>query len=318
MSIKLVIGGFTLNIISAYAPQAGLDEKVKRRFSEDLDEMVRDIPHTEKLFIGGYFNGHIRATLGGYDDVHGSFIFGDRNGGGTSLLDFARAFDLVISKSNFSKKVEHLVTFRSSVAGNQIDYLLCRRSDKGLCTDCNVVLSENLTTLHRLLVMDLEITRKKRKRAVYGQPRIQWGALTEDKAQELECIKEAAREILGVSKGYNSGRNGYWWWNAEVQRKVNTKKAAYMKLVESIDEEEKLAVMVAKLQHLVVYMKNLRVWEKVVELRVKRKVSISENQFEFMPGHLTTEAIHLVRRLMEQYRERKRDLHMMFIDLEKA
>ena len=45
---------------------------------------------------------------------------------------------------------------------------------------------------------------------------------------------------------------------------------------------------------------------------------MSENQFGFMPGRLTIEAIYLLRRLMRLYKDRKIDLHMMFIDLEKA
>nr|XP_009789555.1 PREDICTED: craniofacial development protein 2-like [Nicotiana sylvestris]XP_016452434.1 PREDICTED: craniofacial development protein 2-like [Nicotiana tabacum] len=216
----------------AYTSQAGLDEEVKRRFWEDLDEMVRGIPHTEKIFIGGDFNGHIGATSRGYDDVNGGFGFGDRNEGGTSLLDFARSFDMVIENSSFPKKGEHLVTFRSSVAETQIDYLLCMKSNRCLCTNCKVIPSENLSTLHRLLVMDLEITRKRRGRAMYSQHRIKWGALMEAKAQELgvklltmgvwrrsrdasamwtstaQCIREAAREVLGVSKGNSSGHKG--------------------------------------------------------------------------------------------------------------
>ncbi|XP_019226664.1 PREDICTED: craniofacial development protein 2-like [Nicotiana attenuata] len=57
MTIKLVVGGCTLNVISAYAPQTGLDEEVKMRFWEGLDEIVRNIPPTVRLFIGGDFNG---------------------------------------------------------------------------------------------------------------------------------------------------------------------------------------------------------------------------------------------------------------------
>ncbi|XP_019257812.1 PREDICTED: craniofacial development protein 2-like [Nicotiana attenuata] len=185
MSIKLVVGGFTINVISAYAPQVGLNQEVKKQFWDDLDKMVRSIPHTEKLFIGGDLNGHIGASSRCYDDVHGGYGFRDRNEGGNLLLEFSRAFDLVIANSSFPKREEHMVTFRNSMGKTQIDYLLSRKCDKGMCTDCKVIPSEHLTTLHRLLVMDLDIKRSRRKRAGCRKPKIKWGNLTKDKDQEL-------------------------------------------------------------------------------------------------------------------------------------
>ncbi|XP_070039134.1 uncharacterized protein [Nicotiana tomentosiformis] len=151
------------------------------------------------------------------------------------------------------------------VAKTQIDYLLLRRCDRGLCKDCKVILGEILATQHVLSVMGIGIMLKRRKRFARGRPRIRWGALTKNKAQELEgwlstmgawrssgdtstiwstttdCIREAAREVLGVSTGIAGGHKGDRWWNEVVQGKVEAKKAAYLKLVESIGEDERRA-----------------------------------------------------------------------------
>ncbi|XP_070023301.1 uncharacterized protein [Nicotiana sylvestris] len=321
MTIKLVVGECTLNVVSAYAPQVGLDEEIKRRFSEGLDDIVRSIPPSERLFIGGDFNGHIGSSAVGYTEVHGDFGVGERNGGGTSLLDFAKAFDLVIANSSFPKRDEHLVTYKSSMAKTQIDYLLLRRCD-----------------------------RRRKKRSVRGCPRNRWGALTKDKAQELEgrlsamgawrssgdtntmwsttadCIKKAAREVFGISLGRTSRHKGDWWWNAVVQDKVEAKKAAYLRFVGSSGEEEKRAnserYKVARKEAKMAVMEAkttafARLYEELGNKGGEKKL-FQLAKFELMPGRSTTEAIHLIRRMMEQYRDKKKDLHMVFIDLEKA
>nr|XP_016454671.1 PREDICTED: craniofacial development protein 2-like [Nicotiana tabacum] len=190
MMIKVVVGRSTLNVISAYAAQTVLDEEVKRHFWEALDEVVRGIL-PEKLFIGGDFNGHIGSSAGDYGEVHGGFGFGDSNRGDSSLLDFTRAFELVIVNSMFPKREEHLVTFRSMVAKTQIDYLYLRRCDRGLCKNCKVAPSENLATQHRLLMMDAGILMKRKKREH------QRGSEESDRERYKEARKEAK---LAVTK----------------------------------------------------------------------------------------------------------------------
>nr|GEU73762.1 retrovirus-related Pol polyprotein LINE-1 [Tanacetum cinerariifolium] len=49
-----------------------------------------------------------------------------------------------------------------------------------------------------------------------------------------------------------------------------------------------------------------------------RHNEVSENQFGFMPGRSSMEAIHIIRSLVEKYRERQKDFHLAFLDLEKA
>jgi len=56
----------------------------------------------------------------------------------------------------------------------------------------------------------------------------------------------------------------------------------------------------------------------VIKRRLRKDISISDNQFGFMPSRSTIEAIYFLRRLMGLYRDRNVDLYMVFIDLEKA
>ena len=55
-----------------------------------------------------------------------------------------------------------------------------------------------------------------------------------------------------------------------------------------------------------------------MERRLRDIIEVSENQFGFMPGRSTMEEIYLLRRVIEKYRENKRDIHIAFIDLEKT
>ncbi|XP_060177825.1 uncharacterized protein LOC132607761 [Lycium barbarum] len=48
----------------------------------------------------------------------------------------------------------------------------------------------------------------------------------------------------------------------------------------------------------------MKVWERVIEMRMMRDVSISENHFRFMLGRSTTET-YLIRRMVEQYKDKR-------------
>ena len=62
----------------------------------------------------------------------------------------------------------------------------------------------------------------------------------------------------------------------------------------------------------------MKIWEKVIEGRLREETSIGEEQFGFMQGKGTMDATYALRQTMEKHREKGKGLHCVFIDLEKA
>ena len=62
----------------------------------------------------------------------------------------------------------------------------------------------------------------------------------------------------------------------------------------------------------------MKLWERIIETRLRSDLTFSNQQYGFMPGKSTTDALFALRVLIEKYREGQKELHCVFVDLEKA
>ena len=62
----------------------------------------------------------------------------------------------------------------------------------------------------------------------------------------------------------------------------------------------------------------MKLYERMVENRLRKQIEISSNQYGFRPGKSTMEPIFALRIIQEKYLEKRKELHMVFVDLEKA
>ena len=62
----------------------------------------------------------------------------------------------------------------------------------------------------------------------------------------------------------------------------------------------------------------VKLWDRIIDQRLRDIVNISDGQFRFKSGVGTTDAIFVIRTLCEKYRDGNKHLDMVFIDLEKA
>jgi hypothetical protein len=110
----MVLGKSSVNVVSAYAPQAALSED-KDTFWDGLQDVVARVPPGEFIMLGGDLNGHVGIGSDGYEELHGGFGFAKRNKEGDRILEFCEALDLVLRNTLFTKRESGLVTFESGI-----------------------------------------------------------------------------------------------------------------------------------------------------------------------------------------------------------
>ena len=169
-----------INIISAYAPQVGEKEVNKEGFTKDLKCMINNIPEGEKVIIGADLNAHLGEGGEGYRRIHGGEGYGKRNAEGQKALKSLEGLDMAVVNTFFKKREKQKITYKSGPGQSQIDFIVTRREDLNMFSDCKVIAGEEVVHQHRLVcgVVKVKECKKKRKRAEkgfeHGNERVMW------------------------------------------------------------------------------------------------------------------------------------------------
>ncbi|KAI5107950.1 hypothetical protein C0J45_1544 [Silurus meridionalis] len=99
----------------------------KETFWSELDEVVEGEPGNERLVIGADFNGHVGEGNRGDEEVMGRYGLKERYVEGQMVVDLAKKMEMAVVNTNFKKKEDHRVTYKSGGRCTQVDYVLCRR-----------------------------------------------------------------------------------------------------------------------------------------------------------------------------------------------
>ena len=116
---------FNIIVIQVYALTSSAEEAGVEWFYEDLQDLLKQTPKKDVLFIIGDWNAKVgsQETPG----VIGIFGLGVQNEAGQRIIDFCHENTLVIANTFFQQHKRRLYTWTSPDGQhrNQIDYILC-------------------------------------------------------------------------------------------------------------------------------------------------------------------------------------------------
>ena len=154
--------------------------------------------------------------------------------------------------------------------------------------------------------------------------------------EEVSCVsrEEVKNTIRRMKKGKAVGPDGLpvevWKCMGKMGIKFLTRLFNRLLVGERMPEELRRSVLIpiyknkgdvqccGNYRGIKLMSHTMKVWERIIEARLTDNVEISKQQYGFMPGNRTTDAMFALRILMKKYRVGQRELHCVFVDLEKA
>ncbi|XP_068228009.1 uncharacterized protein [Palaemon carinicauda] len=301
-------------------------EEEKDTFWEEMDQELRIIPAKERVIIGGDLNGHLAISRERIERVHGGCGVGERNDGEESVIDGALAFDLAMINTFSEKKINRLIFYSSGGRESQIDLLLCKRDNPKEVSNCMVINGESIAAQHRkeakkkadlsVQEQDKENSKQAKKEARRAVAKVKADTLNEV-YKEME-IPEGEKKILGIAKARDAASK-----DLTQIRKIkdsNGKDARGMErsVIIPIYKGKGDIHEYGNYKGIKLISHTLKIWDMIIQKRLRDETTIGEEQFGFMPGRRIVEAIFALRQTIEKHREKQKGLHMVFIDMEKA
>ena len=215
MKVNITIGDVVWEVVSCYFPQAGRSVNEKAEFYERMDKVV-----TIELLVGRDFNDHVGSDMGGFGEVHGGFGIGQINDGGIRLLDWAVGKGMHLMNTCFQKRKRQLITFRPRETETMIDYILKNNKYRSSVKDVKVIPGEEIVSQHCLLLMDMVLHKKVRRKVKFKKKLKLWRLRESDEKEgfaegvNYKCdgnedwcgLKRKLLDIASEVSGYTKGK----------------------------------------------------------------------------------------------------------------
>nr|XP_027220892.1 uncharacterized protein LOC113813143 [Penaeus vannamei] len=264
--------------------------------------------------IAGDFNGHVGERNLAIERVHGRYGSGAVNPNGERLIDFAVAYDLAILNTFFKKKDYN--TYESGGQETQLDYILYKRS--------------KMSEVRNFKTKTREVCFRER---VLEQIELREG-VEEWWNLNASMIRQAAEEMLGMTSGKGTTNDKETCEQSSKKAVAVAKAEAREEMYQELDTRggQKKIYRIAKARDksnersdtyqayegyrrkcfkgniqdctnyrgIKLISHTMKLWERTIGMRIEAETVISENQFGFVKGRQTSDAIFALRQTMEK------------------